>query len=217
MPTKQKMQTRKTSSKKSNTKEKLTKKKVTKKKKFVKKLSPGKKSTAIVQELPPKKEFSKELYKLYEQGLRFLHRNSYEKARDKFIQLLEKFPTDIEVTSRAKTFVQICDRHLNLKQNQPALNPEVIFNQAAVHHNANRYEEALETLSQAIKLTPKRRDHIYYSMAAAEVCIGNTTQGLKYLRKAITMNEKNRFFANNDPDFEPIADSPEFEELIHPE
>ena len=54
-------------------------------------------------------------------------------------------------------------------------------------------------------------------MAAAEVCIGNTTQGLKYLKKAITMNEENRFFANNDPDFEPIADSPEFEELIHPE
>ncbi len=217
MPTKKKKQNRKTSSKKSNMKKKVTKKKVTKKKKSVKKIAPRKKAAAIVQESSPKKEFAKELYKLYEQGLRFLHRKSYEKARNKFIQLLEKFPTDIEVTSRAKTFVQICDRHLDLKQNQPALNPEIIFNQAAIHHNAKRYEEALETLSQAIKLTPKRRDHIYYSMAAAEVCIGNTTQGLTYLRKAITMNEENRFFANNDPDFEPIADNPEFEELIHPE
>jgi len=217
MPTKKKKQNRKTSSKKSNMEKKITKKKVMKKKKSVKKISLGKKPATIVQKSPPKKEFSKELYKLYEQGLRFLHRNSYEKARNKFIQLLEKFPTDIEVTSRAKTFIQICDRHLDLKQNQPAINPEVIFNQAAIHHNAKRYEEALETLSQAIKLTPKRRDHIYYSMAAAEVCIGNTTQGLTYLRKAITMNEENRFFANNDPDFEPIADNPEFEELIHPE
>ena len=212
MPTKKKKKNQKTSSQKSN-----MKKKITKKKKSVKKMSPEKKSAVIVQKSLPKKEFSKELYKLYEQGLKFLHRNSYEKARNKFTQLLEKFPTDIEVTSRAKTFIQICDRHLDLKQNQPALTPEVIFNQAAIHHNAKRYEEALETLSQAIKLTPKRKDHIYYSMAAAEVCIGNTTQGLAYLRKAITMNEENRFFANNDPDFEPIADNPEFEELIHPE
>lgn len=217
MPTKKKKKNQKTSSQKSNMKKKITKKKSTKKKKSVKKMSPEKKSAVIVQKSLPKKEFSKELYKLYEQGLKFLHRNSYEKARNKFTQLLEKFPTDIEVTSRAKTFIQICDRHLDLKQNQPALNPEVIFNQAAIHHNAKRYEEALETLSQAIKLTPKRKDHIYYSMAAAEVCIGNTTQGLAYLRKAITMNEENRFFANNDPDFEPIADNPEFEELIHPE
>ena len=89
MPTKKKKQNRKTSSKKSNMKKKVTKKKVTKKKKSVKKIAPRKKAAAIVQESSPKKEFSKELYKLYEQGLRFLHRKSYEKARNKFIQLLE--------------------------------------------------------------------------------------------------------------------------------
>ena len=180
-------------------------------------MSTGEKSTTIIPESPPKKEFAKELHKLYEQGLIFLHRNSYEKARGKFIQILEKFPTDIEVTSRAQIFIQVCNRYLDLQQNKPALNPEIIFNQAAVHHNDKRYKEALETLSQAIKLTPKKRDHIYYSMAAAEVCIGNTTQGLKYLSKSITMNEENRFYANNDPDFEPISDNPEFEDLIHPE
>ena len=175
------------------------------------------KPRVTIQEPPPKKEFSKELYRLYEHALELLHQNSYKKARNQFVRLLEKFPADIEITSRAKAFIRVCDRHLDREQKQPALTSEDIFNQAVIHHNANRYEEALTTLSQAMKLTRKRNDHIHYAMAAAEICMGNTDQGLKYLKKAIEMNEENRFFARNDPDFEPVTKNAAFQELLHPE
>ncbi len=175
------------------------------------------KPAVTIQEPPPKKEFSKELYRLYEHALDLLHQNSYKKARNQFVRLLEKFPTDIEITSRAKAFIRVCDRHLNREQKQPAPTSEDIFNQAVIHHNASRYEEALTTLSQAMKLTPKRKDHIHYAMAAAEIGMGNTDQGLKYLKKAIEMNEENRFFARNDPDFEPVTKNAAFQELLHPE
>ena len=175
------------------------------------------KPRVTIQEPPPKKEFSKELYKLYEQALELLYQSSYKKARNKFVRLVEKFPTDIEITSRAKAFIRVCDRHLERQQKQPALTSEDIFNQAVIHHNASRYEEALTTLSQAMKLTRKRKDHIHYTMAAVEICMGNTDQGLKHLKKAIEMNEENRFFARNDPDFEPVTQDAAFQQMIHPE
>ena len=216
---------RKKPSKKKPARKKPTRKKPVKKKKPArKKHSPrtGVKAALLkpavtIQEPPPKKEFSKELYRLYEDALDLLHQNSYKKARNQFVRLLEKFPTDIEITSRAKAFIRVCDRHLDREQKQPALTSEDIFNQAVIHHNASRYEEALTTLSQAMKLTPKRKDHIHYAMAAAEIGMGNTDQGLKYLKKAIEMNEENRFFARNDPDFEPVIKNAAFQELLHPE
>jgi len=210
--------------KKKPAKKSVKKKKTSKKKPARKKHSPrtGVKAALLkpavtIQEPPPKKEFSKELYRLYEHALDLLHQNSYKKARNQFVRLLEKFPTDIEITSRAKAFIRVCDRHLNREQKQPAPTSEDIFNQAVIHHNASRYEEALTTLSQAMKLTPKRKDHIHYAMAAAEIGMGNTDQGLKYLKKAIEMNEENRFFARNDPDFEPVTKNAAFQELLHPE
>ncbi len=245
MPAKKKVRSRKTGSRRKKTKKKLAKKKAVSKKSTRKKprsksrtdrKKPSKKKPArkkhsprtgvkaallkpavTIQEPPPKKEFSKELYRLYEHALDLLHQNSYKKARNQFVRLLEKFPTDIEITSRAKAFIRVCDRHLDREQKQPALTSEDIFNQAVIHHNASRYEEALTTLSQAMKLTPKRKDHIHYAMAAAEIGMGNTDQGLKYLKKAIEMNEENRFFARNDPDFEPVIKNAAFQELLHPE
>ena len=245
MPAKKKVRSRKTGSRRKKTKKKLAEKKAASKKSTRKKTrsksgtdrkKPSKKKPArkkpsprtgvkaallkpavTIQEPPPKKEFSKELYRLYEHALDLLHQNSYKKARNQFVRLLEKFPTDIEITSRAKAFIRVCDRHLNREQKQPAPTSEDIFNQAVIHHNACRYEEALTTLSQAMKLTPKRKDHIHYAMAAAEIGMGNTDQGLKYLKKAIEMNEENRFFARNDPDFEPVTKNAAFQELLHPE
>ncbi len=224
-PSKKKPARKKPTQKKPVKKKKPAKKPVKKKKAPSRKKHPPRtqvkaarlKPAVTLQEPPPKKEFSKELYRLYEQALELLYQNSYKKARDQFVRLLEKFPTDIEITSRAKTFIRVCDRHLDREQKQPPLTSEDIFNQAVIHHNASRYEEALTTLSQAMKLTRKKKDHIHYAMAAAEICMGNTDQGLKHLKKAIEINEENRFFARNDPDFEPVTQDAAFQQLLHPE
>ncbi len=92
-----------------------------------------------------------------------------------------------------------------------------VFDQAVFYHNSGQHECALETYSRALKLSKKDQDHIYYAMAATELSMGNTEAALQNLETAIQMNQENRFFANNDPDFQILATDKKFQELIHPD
>ncbi|MFB3067907.1 MAG: hypothetical protein ACE1ZI_01440, partial [Acidobacteriota bacterium] len=80
-----------------------------------------------------------------------------------------------------------------------------------------QYDQALANYSRALKLSKTDRDHILYAMAATALSVGNTDDALKHLEKAIQLNQENRFFAHNDPDFEPLTTNQEFQKLIFPE
>jgi hypothetical protein len=46
---------------------------------------------------------------------------------------------------------------------------------------------------------------------------GDRGEAVKHLREAIDLNATNRVYARNDPDFEPIRDDENFQNLIYPE
>ena len=181
----------------------------------VKKKSTKKKS--VIRKVTPPKECTARIYGLYEKALALLHKNNYRKARESFGRLLEGFPDEIEIAASVRSFIRVCDRHLQEPRKERLRTSEDIFNQAVVQHNQSQYKEALVFFSRALKLSKKRKDHIHYAMAASEVCAGNTDQALKHLKKAISSNQENRFFASNDPDFESLADNKIFLDLVHPE
>jgi len=181
---------------------------------------PSKKKTAAIKsssdELGSAKKSTPRVYTLYERSLALLHKNNYRKARESFVKLLKDFPTQIEVAARARCFIRVCDRHLQENRKERLETSEEMFNQAVIQHNKGQYKEALISLSQALKISKKVTDHIHYTMAAVEVHTGNTDQALKHLKKAISLNQENRFFAINDPDFTPLADNMIFLGLVHP-
>ena len=166
---------------------------------------------------PPKKRFASGVRTLYAQALSLLHQKKHKPASKQFTRLIETFPGEIEVITRAQSFLRICDRHLPEPQKDPARTPEEIFNQGVFYHNDGRYDKALGDYSRALKLSKKNNDHIYYAMAATELSMGNADDALNHLEKAIQLNEENRFFAYNDPDFEPLATNNRFRNLIHPD
>jgi len=192
-----------------------------KKKASAKKKAPAKKNVAPKQEVPfvrpPKKEFTSGVYTLYTQALSLLNQNKHKTARKQFTRLIETFPGEIQVIAKAQSFLRICDRHLADPKKESAPTPEEIFNQGVFYHNDGQYDEALGDYSRALKLSKKNNDHIYYAMAATELSMGNADDALNHLEKAIQLNEENRFFANNDPDFEPLATNNRFRNLVHPD
>ena len=203
-------------------KKRPAKKKQAKKKKApAKKKASAKKTVAPKREVsfeqPPKKSFTGGAYTLYTQALSLLHQKKHRPASKQFTRLIETFPSEIEVIARARSFLRICDRYLPDPKKDSARSPEELFNQGVFYHNDGRYDKALGNYSQALKLSKKNNDHIYYAMAATELSMGNADDALEHLKTAIQLNEENRFFAYNDPDFDPLTTNNRFRKLIHPD
>jgi len=200
------------------TKKTATKKKVAKKSA---KKTPAKKRRAqkpvITPQLieKPKRE-ALPVYKAYEEALKLCHKKQYAKAKDRLTQIIAKFPEETEVLARVQSFLKVCERQLK-SHKETANAPEEFFNQAVFYHNAGQYEHALENYARALKLSKKDQDHIYYAMAATELSMGSTDTALKHLEQAIQLNQENRFFAHNDPDFQLLATDTKFQELVQPD
>ena len=224
MPAKKKLATKKTKAKKKTVKKKAAKKapkkspkKVTAKKKSAQaKTRRAQKPVITPQVIEKPKREALPVYKAYEKALKLFHKKQFAKAKDRLTQVISKFPEETEVLARVQSFLKVCERQL--KSNKETANsPEELFNQAVFYHNAGQHERALGNYARALKLSKKDQDHIYYAMAATELSMGNIDTALKHLEQAIQMNQENRFFAHNDPDFQLLATDTTFQELVQPD
>ena len=188
-----------------------------KKKKKLSKKTPPEEKLIPFQPIVARRKPSDAVYRAYEQALSLLHNKRYKQAQQRLTRVVEAFPEDIEIIARARSFLRVCEKQLKSTKEESTNTAEEVFDQAVFYHNAGQYEQALEEYARALKLSTQSKDHIYYAMAATELSMGNTVEALKHLEKAIQMNQENRFFAHNDPDFAILSTNKEFQELIHPD
>lgn len=151
---------------------------------------------------------------MYGKALGFLNQRRYRDARKLFLEIRDEFPAATEVLGRVNTFLTICETQLKKKKETPPTTAEEFFDLGVLYHNEGQYEQALECFSSALKLTRKDSSHIHYAMAATQSQLGNVEKALKSLRRSIELREENRFFARNDPDFEPLAKNDEYRDLV---
>lgn len=169
------------------------------------------------QPISPKTGKSKgTVHHIYQEALTLLYEKNYKKANQRLSNIANKFPQELEVIARVKSLLKVCEKNMRVEKKQPQTAEEV-FHQGVLCHNAGKFDEALDCFSRALKLTKKEKDHIHYAQAATEASMGNHENALTHLREAIQIRQENRFFANNDPDFEPLHENEQFAELLHPE
>lgn len=162
-----------------------------------------------------RKSKEKDLLTLYREGLESLHKKRYEKAREIFLQIREKFPDETEVMPRVHSFLKVCEARLMEGNPKGPRTPEEFFDMGVFLHNDKRYDEALECYARALKESPNHSvEHIYYAMAATEARLGETDRALEHLKKAIELRPENRFSARNDPDLEILLRREEFQQLV---
>lgn len=152
---------------------------------------------------------------LYEKALKPLHAGRFAQARKVLVQIQEKFPDEEEVQARVEGFLRLCDRRL--RDQEPPKSFHELADRGAIEHNQGNYEKALEFYAQALKKTGAEEDQVYRAIAATEAKRGNAKAALKNLRKAIELNEVNRFQAQSDSDFEPLFANDEFRQLVDPQ
>jgi len=148
--------------------------------------------------------------KSFEAGLGLERRQNYRKAREVFEKLVATGPAD--VADRARVHLRACTERLQVKGPEPrtAVDYHVL---GVAELNVRDLDRAVEHLSKARKLQPKREE-IRYALAAAHALRGDREAALEHLEAAISLRPQNRFQARQDADFKPLAGDPRFLNLV---
>ncbi len=149
----------------------------------------------------------------YEQGLRLLQSQKFEKAKSLFEKVIESGIS--ELADRAKVHINICNQQSDRIQNT-FNTPEEHYDFAVSLMNLGDFVTAREHLENLSSQRPGL-DFIWYGLAVLECLTGRTSESLQHLAEAIRLNPGNRFQARNDSDFRNMADDPRFTELLYPE
>ena len=151
----------------------------------------------------------------FERGVGLLQKQSYAEALERFEAIVGSFPQERELTDRAGVYLRICRNLLERKETQPR-RPEDFFYYGVIRANEADYDEAVRLLEKALQAAPKD-EKVHYVLASTLALKGERREALEHLREAIELNTTNRIYARNDPDFEPLRDDENFQNLIHPE
>jgi tetratricopeptide (TPR) repeat protein len=153
--------------------------------------------------------------KEFERALTHLQKQNYADAQQLFEAVQKEYPQEKELHDRAGIYARICRNLLEPKSSQPR-RTEDSFYYGVMKANDAEYDEALKLFDRALQASPKD-EKIHYVMASTLALKGDRREALNHLKQAVELNEINRIYARNDPDFEPLRDDETFQNLIHPE
>ncbi len=148
----------------------------------------------------------------FEQAVRLFNRQDFERAREAFQVLIERFPAEAEVLARARAYLAICEQKLRAPRPVPRT-PEALYDRGIIELNRGQIALAISYFEKALKLDPLA-DHAVYALAAAYARGGQVEKALATLRQAIAMREAHRWHARRDPDFHSLYANPEFQKLV---
>ena len=90
--------------------------------------------------------------------------------------------------------------------------PEDLYYAAVLEKNRGNVSEAIEHLKHAAKKNGGGR--VDFLLACCYAQSGDSGTALEHLKKAIEEDQSNRILARHDRDFDPVRDSPEFQDLL---
>ncbi len=177
------------------------------------KASPLKAAPVFRRRLTPEEIQHKKCVTQFENGVKHFNRHEFGKARPIFERLTNLESRDLG--ERAQVYLNICNQRLN----HPTLRLKTVddfYNYGVGMANQGNQDEAERYLAKALKLAPKS-DYIYYALASTFALREHGEEALEHLQKAIQLNVRNRYRAQNDSDFSKLEEDPRFTELIYPE
>ena len=149
----------------------------------------------------------------FEAAVKLLNENHFAKARGTFEKLVDTATPDL--AQRARMYLNVCNQRIA----RPAVHlksAEDHYNYGVQLSNQGMLDGAEEYLKKALKLAP-HLDYIHYALASTSALREDAEQAMEHLEHAIGLNGRNRYLAQNDPDFSSLSEDPRFTELLYPE
>jgi tetratricopeptide (TPR) repeat protein len=153
--------------------------------------------------------------KQYENAVKLLYAQEFEKAKAVFEKLIQTFTEDKEIVERAKSHLRLCEQKVARKPLGPRT-LEDYYNLAITLMNSGKYEGAIENLNKALRYNP-HCDYVFYALAATNCRTGNFDDALSNLKIAINLKPENRFLAQSDSDFELLMQDSRFISMVFPD
>jgi tetratricopeptide (TPR) repeat protein len=149
--------------------------------------------------------------KEFDRGVSALQKKKIEEADRHFTELVQKYPDEKELVDRARVYLAVCERQK--KGAAAALTePEDFYYAAVLAKNRGQVREAIEHLKRAIRKNGGGK--VDFLLACCYAQNGEQETALEHLKRAIEEDQSNRILARHDSDFDPVRDTPEFQELL---
>jgi|SRR6476659_585838 len=147
----------------------------------------------------------------FDRGIGALQKKRFEEAEKNLLDRSQKYPDEKELVDRARVYLAVCERQKRAAR--PALiEPEDFYYAAVIEKNRGNVSEAIEHLKRAAKKNGGGR--VDFLLACCYAQNGETGTALEHLKMAIVEDQRHRILARHDRDFDPVRDSPEFQELL---
>ena len=150
--------------------------------------------------------------KIFEVGVKRFHDGAFGKAMESFQAVVAAGPPDAVLTARARQYLAGLERRARSSDFRPQ-NANDHYLLGVVSLNAGNPSTALEAFALALDQAPGD-DRILYCQAAALAQKGDADAAISALRAAVDINDSNRIYAQNDPDFVPLRVHEDFRGVV---
>ncbi len=161
---------------------------------------------------PPRRQMSAAGLKAFEQAVKLFNRRQYPESKAAFENLAVKFPQEVEIISRAQTYIHVCAQKLAHAQATPR-NADELYDRGVFALNIGDFTQARSFFEKALRLRPDE-PYLLYSLAATHAQTGAHEQALDYLRRSIQIQPRFRAQALHDSDFSGLRENKRFLELL---
>jgi len=139
-----------------------------------------------------------------------LHKQDFEKAAEAFTKVGQEYPNEVQLASRANTYLQLCQSKIE----RPGMDDQTSsYDLGVFEHNNGNYDAALKLFSKSLK-EDSEKGYAYLAMAATECRRGNLEAALENLARAVEADPDTRITALNDPDLEPLRETEGYQRLV---
>jgi len=103
--------------------------------------------------------------------------------------------------------------HFELARNAIPDDIHILLALAWCYKRTRRIDRAIEALERALEIDPGEAI-LYYNLACYWSLVGNRHYALRFLARALAIDGNYRDLVFDEPDFAPLRDDPDFQELV---
>ncbi|AIY80338.1 hypothetical protein FDC50_11755 [Clostridium botulinum] len=162
---------------------------------------------------------NEEEYKLYNEAYNLFFSGEYDKSIEKSNEIISEFPSSAKgynIRGIAKSYNESFEAGMKDIDKALEIEPQygyAVFNKALTYELYGKLDEALLWYNKNLEI--ENYIWTYYGIASIYGRRGDVQNTVKYLSKAIEIDEVVKKEARDEADFNPVRDSKEFKDLIN--
>ncbi|NFS11079.1 hypothetical protein FDE77_07250 [Clostridium botulinum] len=162
---------------------------------------------------------NEEEYKLYNEAYNLFFSGEYDKSIEKSNEIISEFPSSAKgynIRGIAKSYNESFESGMKDIDKALELEPKygyAVFNKALTYELYGKLDEALLWYNKNLEI--ENYIWTYYGIASIYGRRGEVQNTVKYLSKAIELDEVVKKEAKDEADFNPVRESKEFQDLIN--